>query len=122
MASTTRALRQASRALLRDSLPVARPTLRSFSVSSPAALTTRQHLLTPKTPSWQQGRTFTSSSRRCALVEEAPRPEAYLESGAIQYGKNLVNVKKVIVIGSGGLSIGQAGEFDYSGKHMFQRV
>ena len=27
----------------------------------------------------------------------------------------LVDVKKVLVIGSGGLSIGQAGEFDYSG-------
>jgi hypothetical protein len=27
-----------------------------------------------------------------------------------------VDVKKVLVIGSGGLSIGQAGEFDYSGK------
>jgi carbamoylphosphate synthase large subunit len=26
-----------------------------------------------------------------------------------------VDVKKVLVIGSGGLSIGQAGEFDYSG-------
>lgn len=33
----------------------------------------------------------------------------------IEPGKNLVNVKKVLVIGSGGLSIGQAGEFDYSG-------
>jgi carbamoyl-phosphate synthase large subunit len=49
-------------------------------------------------------------------VEESPRPEAYLESGAIDYGKKLVDVKKVLVIGSGGLSIGQAGEFDYSGK------
>lgn len=48
-------------------------------------------------------------------MQEAPRPEAYLESGVIEPGKNLVNVKKVIVIGSGGLSIGQAGEFDYSG-------
>lgn len=28
----------------------------------------------------------------------------------------LVDVKKVLVVGSGGLSIGQAGEFDYSGK------
>jgi carbamoyl-phosphate synthase large subunit len=28
----------------------------------------------------------------------------------------LVDVKKVVVVGSGGLSIGQAGEFDYSGK------
>jgi carbamoyl-phosphate synthase large subunit len=26
------------------------------------------------------------------------------------------DVKKVLVVGSGGLSIGQAGEFDYSGK------
>jgi len=48
-------------------------------------------------------------------VQEPPRPEAYLESGIIEAGKNLVNVKKVLVIGSGGLSIGQAGEFDYSG-------
>ena len=30
----------------------------------------------------------------------------------------MVNVKKVLVIGSGGLSIGQAGEFDYSGVQM----
>lgn len=28
----------------------------------------------------------------------------------------LVDVKKVLIVGSGGLSIGQAGEFDYSGK------
>lgn len=27
----------------------------------------------------------------------------------------LVKVEKVLVVGSGGLSIGQAGEFDYSG-------
>ena len=27
----------------------------------------------------------------------------------------MVDVKKVLVIGSGGLAIGQAGEFDYSG-------
>lgn len=30
----------------------------------------------------------------------------------------LVDVKKVLVVGSGGLSIGQAGEFDYSGKNI----
>jgi carbamoyl-phosphate synthase large subunit len=114
MAMTTRALRQARGLLLRDCTPVARPSLRSFS-SPTSALTTRQHLLTSKTPSWQHVRKFHRSTRRCALVEEAPRPEAYLESGVIEYGKNLVDVKKVIVIGSGGLSIGQAGEFDYSG-------
>lgn len=30
-----------------------------------------------------------------------------------------MDVKKVLVIGSGGLSIGQAGEFDYSGGYSF---
>jgi hypothetical protein len=29
-----------------------------------------------------------------------------------------VDVKKVLVVGSGGLSIGQAGEFDYSGETL----
>lgn len=29
------------------------------------------------------------------------------------------DVKKVLVVGSGGLSIGQAGEFDYSGEPAF---
>lgn len=28
------------------------------------------------------------------------------------------DVKKVLVVGSGGLSIGQAGEFDYSGERL----
>ena len=44
------------------------------------------------------------------------RPGAYVASGVLEAAKgNLVDVKKVLVIGSGGLSIGQAGEFDYSG-------
>lgn len=30
-------------------------------------------------------------------------------------------VKKVLIVGSGGLSIGQAGEFDYSGESSFPR-
>ena len=45
----------------------------------------------------------------------APAARAYIESGAISGAQDLVDVKKVLVIGSGGLSIGQAGEFDYSG-------
>lgn len=72
--------------------------------------------MSPKAPSWQQVRKFTRSARRGAAVQQPPRPEAYLESGVIEPGKNLVDVKKVLVIGSGGLSIGQAGEFDYSGE------
>ncbi|KAI7906049.1 large subunit of carbamoyl-phosphate synthase [Cokeromyces recurvatus] len=34
----------------------------------------------------------------------------------------LVNVKKVLVVGSGGLSIGQAGEFDYSGSQAIKAL
>lgn len=51
-----------------------------------------------------------------AQSQEAPNAKAYLESGAILGGRDLVDVSKVLVIGSGGLAIGQAGEFDYSGK------
>ncbi|KAL8631531.1 hypothetical protein Q9189_002749 [Teloschistes chrysophthalmus] len=43
-------------------------------------------------------------------------------SGVLGGNKNLVDVKKVIVIGSGGLSIGQAGEFDYSGSQALKAL
>jgi len=33
-----------------------------------------------------------------------------------------VEPKKVLILGSGGLSIGQAGEFDYSGSQVFLYV
>ena len=36
--------------------------------------------------------------------------------------EGLVDVKKVLVIGSGGLSIGQAGEFDYSGSQAIKAL
>jgi carbamoyl-phosphate synthase large subunit len=60
------------------------------------------------------------SSARClaaAATQSAPNPKAYLESGAVK-PRNTVDVKKVLVIGSGGLAIGQAGEFDYSGSSL----
>jgi hypothetical protein len=63
----------------------------------------------------QQARTFTSS-RKLFTTDKAPSAQAYLASGVITGGRDLVDVNKVLVIGSGGLSIGQAGEFDYSGK------
>jgi hypothetical protein len=89
-------------------------TFASQSYVRPSAAVTA-HLLRQKTPSWQQNKKLSRTARRYAAVQAAPRPEAYLESGVIDQGKNLVDVKKVLVIGSGGLSIGQAGEFDYSG-------
>ena len=70
----------------------------------------------------KQARTFTSSSNCRIGSQEAPNAKAYLASGAILGGRNLVDVKKVLVIGSGGLSIGQAGEFDYSGSQALKAL
>ncbi|KAI9850493.1 MAG: carbamoyl-phosphate synthase (glutamine-hydrolyzing) cpa2, partial [Vezdaea acicularis] len=67
-------------------------------------------------------RHFTGTSTRCVSSQEAPSAKAYLASGAIAGGRNLVDVKKVLVIGSGGLSIGQAGEFDYSGSQALKAL
>ena len=58
----------------------------------------------------------TRSSPLLNVSQEAPNAQAYLNSGAIAGARDLVDVKKVLVIGSGGLAIGQAGEFDYSGR------
>jgi hypothetical protein len=55
-------------------------------------------------------------------VQAAPDAKAYLNSGIFTGARDLVDVKKVLVIGSGGLSIGQAGEFDYSGEGFFRKV
>ena len=112
MASALHALRHAGFLTTRQTI---RPATRSLTTSVRPIAAARAHLLTQKTPFWQQQKSFSRSVRRYAAVQEAPRAEAYLESGLIEPGKNLVDVKKVLVIGSGGLSIGQAGEFDYSG-------
>ncbi|KAG8630284.1 hypothetical protein KVT40_001903 [Elsinoe batatas] len=52
----------------------------------------------------------------------APNSKAYIESGVIAGAQNPVDVKKVLVIGSGGLAIGQAGEFDYSGSQALKAL
>ena len=36
--------------------------------------------------------------------------------------KNKLNLKKVLVLGSGALKIGQAGEFDYSGSQALKAL
>lgn len=64
-------------------------------------------------------RLFSSAALRWDNTQAAPNAKAYLESGVIKGAANPVNVKKVLVIGSGGLSIGQAGEFDYSGMRLY---
>nr|POF19970.1 carbamoyl-phosphate synthase arginine-specific large chain [Quercus suber] len=71
----------------------------------------------------QQASPFSGSARLAvSQAQTAPNAKAYLESGVIAGAQNLVDVKKVLVIGSGGLSIGQAGEFDYSGSQALKAL
>lgn len=90
---------------------------RCFTVSAASPLVSLRKGQTARVEA-QQLRAF---SRVAALRSaEAPNAQAYLNSGAIAGARDLVDVKKVLVIGSGGLSIGQAGEFDYSGESLPQ--
>ena len=114
MAAPARIGRQASSLLTRIRLSEVRPTTRCFSTQGTVP-SPQSQLVARRGPSWQQSRQFSRPAKRCAAVQPAPKADAYLSSGVIVPGKNLVDVKKVLVIGSGGLSIGQAGEFDYSG-------
>lgn len=98
--------------------------LRSFStvnaarsVRAVASLPLKQQHTTSVQRS-QQLRLFSSCLRRLADTQAAPSAHSYLASGAVKRSADLVDVKKVLVIGSGGLSIGQAGEFDYSGAYF----
>ncbi|EHA22076.1 carbamoyl-phosphate synthase arginine-specific large chain [Aspergillus awamori] len=99
--------------------------LRPFS-SQTTAHSTASSLRLAKAPSpWrpQQLRSFSSALRRLASeTSSAPSAESYLASGLVKPGSKLVDVKKVLVIGSGGLSIGQAGEFDYSGSQALKAL
>ena len=66
-------------------------------------------------------RVFSSSTSLSIIGQEAPSAQAYIQSGVLARQEDtFVDVKKVLVIGSGGLSIGQAGEFDYSGESRGQ--
>jgi len=60
-------------------------------------------------------RSFSAAPVRRA-TETPPDTTAYLNSRFIGGVGKKVDVDKVLVVGSGGLSIGQAGEFDYSGS------
>ncbi|KAF7509487.1 argininosuccinate lyase [Endocarpon pusillum] len=121
MAAPARFGRHTSFLLTRRCVSVSQSASRSLSTQ--LITTTRTpHLALQKKPQWQQTRKFSRSLRRHAAGQSAPSAEAYLASGAIEPGKNLVDVKKVLVIGSGGLSIGQAGEFDYSGSQALKAL
>ncbi|EPQ29935.1 uncharacterized protein PFL1_02607 [Pseudozyma flocculosa PF-1] len=75
---------------------------------------------------------FIRSVVDCAAVKAAPSPtpDALLPPVAFPGGIHAehaaanprVHVRKVLVLGSGGLSIGQAGEFDYSGSQAIKAL
>ncbi|KAI9893660.1 MAG: carbamoyl-phosphate synthase (glutamine-hydrolyzing) cpa2 [Vezdaea aestivalis] len=67
-------------------------------------------------------RPFSNTPWRLAEAQESPSSKAYLQNLNLPKAQNLVDVKKVLVIGSGGLSIGQAGEFDYSGSQALKAL
>lgn len=51
---------------------------------------------------------------------ECPFPHINNKNNA--FLKNCLQVSKVLILGSGGLSIGQAGEFDYSGSQAVKAM
>ena len=65
---------------------------------------------------WSTRRTVRKWSSTNASAA-TPSSQAYSYNGPTAEKRQLENVKKVLVIGSGGLTIGQAGEFDYSGTY-----
>jgi carbamoyl-phosphate synthase large subunit len=124
MASSARLPRQ----LLLQSRRVASAS--SFTARSTRSFRTQQWS-SPRLPiaaaktsraSYQSFRQISNTAAKLGAAnatQEAPNAQAYLNSGVIAGARDLVDVKKVLVIGSGGLSIGQAGEFDYSGQLHF---
>lgn len=67
-------------------------------------------------------RFFTAASA-FAQAQPAPSTNAYLQNLPSSIIKTqTTDIKKVLVIGSGGLAIGQAGEFDYSGSQALKAL
>ncbi|KAJ5105568.1 hypothetical protein NUU61_002915 [Penicillium alfredii] len=114
---------QAASLLRQRCLVEARPalSLRAFSSSVRSTASTLRLQKLPSPARSQQLRSFSSTLHRLA-AEAPPSSESYLASGVVKPSSNLVDVKKVLVIGSGGLSIGQAGEFDYSGSQALKAL
>ncbi|KAK0656126.1 hypothetical protein B0T16DRAFT_398622 [Cercophora newfieldiana] len=111
-------------ALLRHGrrVPVSTPQLRTLTTAVQNGVFQAQPK--PQSARLTQKRLFTASAATCAgagAAQAAPNKNAYFESGVVKPREH-VDVKKVLVIGSGGLAIGQAGEFDYSGAQALKAL
>jgi carbamoyl-phosphate synthase/aspartate carbamoyltransferase len=68
---------------------------------------------------------FINTIANCAETPALLQEPVSFPGGTIEENERLhprVSVKKVLVLGSGGLSIGQAGEFDYSGSQAIKAL
>lgn len=68
---------------------------------------------------------FTNTIQKSLESTELMSKPVEFPGGSLEENKKLtpkVEVKKVLVLGSGGLSIGQAGEFDYSGSQAIKAL
>lgn len=68
---------------------------------------------------------FLDTVVKCASDESLLQKAVNFPGGTVEENIKLhprVSVKKVLVLGSGGLSIGQAGEFDYSGSQAIKAL
>ncbi|KAF1819547.1 carbamoyl-phosphate synthase large subunit [Dissoconium aciculare CBS 342.82] len=104
-------------------LAVPRIARRTFLSQSPAVARCNTFARSSRSPA-KQLRQFSRTTGLLATskADVAPNAKAYLESGVIAGAQDLIDVKKVLVIGSGGLAIGQAGEFDYSGSQALKAL
>ncbi|KAK4155799.1 protein pyrABCN [Chaetomidium leptoderma] len=68
---------------------------------------------------------FIQTVSKCAADSSLLQTGVQFPGGTVEENNRLnprVSVKKVLVLGSGGLSIGQAGEFDYSGSQAIKAL
>ncbi|KAG9319502.1 hypothetical protein KVV02_008611 [Mortierella alpina] len=102
-------------------------SLMSASVRSGQQKSTTLGQLGIKSMAASQARWFSMTresyqERGSELSAKGSSPTKKLVSEAILADVPLVDVKKVLVVGSGGLTIGQAGEFDYSGSQAIKAL
>ena len=102
----------------RDSILHLGRTTPTRSFISYAAFKSKQVLV----QSCPQRRSLQTHSAPNATFSDSPGAKGYIARLANSTSKSRVQVKKVLVIGSGGLSIGQAGEFDYSGSQALKAL
>jgi len=86
------------------------------------AAITQQFKITKKSILFVHKHSFSSSSLLKQKEQLRYAGADLLKNFTDEHAHKLVDVSKVLVIGSGGLSIGQAGEFDYSGSQAIKAL